>query len=108
MTRRITIYKRAKVGYGCLETSIVVDSENFISETDDTITIAEVDLDHWSGMVETDITYFKSLKAFIAHEKAKYAAKINELKNRHEKTMEMANRLLRVDKEKKPDMMIPF
>jgi len=108
ISRRIAIYRYSKVGYGCLKEFIEVNSENFISETEDVITISEADLDHWSGVVENEKTYFKSIKAFIANEKTKYVKKIQELRDHHEKTMEMATKHLLVDKEKKPDMMIPF
>ncbi len=89
--RKIRVYRRGDVGYGCFSHLVDVTVENFVSETDDTITLIEQSLNNWGGACDTEIMYYKNIDAFVRSENERFVKHIEELRERHEKTLKMAN-----------------
>jgi hypothetical protein len=89
MSRRITIFEHALAGYGCFKREIEVADDKVVSETPDTIIVKEM----FCYGDELDTTYFKTVDAFIANEKMWFRKNVEELTERHEHTLKLAEAL---------------
>jgi len=78
---------------GCFKRQLMVDDNNFIEETPDTITIKDTYIDQYDCERDTTTTCVKTIDAFVAREEKHYQQTIGHITQQYAATIEMAQKL---------------
>lgn len=93
MKRKVIIYRTSLQGYGCFKSEIEVSDENFVSETNCSITIKEhSDFDYY-GRVKQDICYATTIDEFLKLKNEWYNSHIEKIAKEMKETLDMAEKL---------------
>ena len=91
--RKVKIYRNFHVGWGCVCEELTVTDANFVSETEDTITLISEELDHNDDLKEVPREYIKSLPLFEKRVKAWYTDRHEQLEEEQQRTQKMIDEL---------------